>query len=270
MIKTIQYFIISLLFSLISGCFLFAHKNQIVEKPPSPAPIIEQTPERQKHTAKEYEKSELNRESSRVSTYVKYGDTSELDNNKSEVITKTSQTINSQMFQVNMAFALKDKTQIDQPIKAELLIDTKKDLRTLIDNIQVEGTVISNKIKVSKVLVAQLHAPSFTITNITPNEQPLNNEETTKWLWTMQPNSTGTHEVILTINAVVRVDNSEKVWNINTYEEKVLVTITPQQMLEQWIMHNWQWIISTLLLPFGIWWFNVYMESKRLRNQAQS
>lgn len=264
MIKVIKYTVIFVITTLVSGCFLldFGQKNE--QRYEVVKSIKQENHEKQEKQIESYKQKEIHQDSKVVRTE-HIGEIPK-SAQKNELSTKIKIDISKQLFQVNMAFKIKDKANIDEIIKAELLIDTHKDLKELLNNIKIEGAEISSQIKASKIVFAKLNAPYFEVINLTNEEQPLNEENSTQWLWQLKPLKSGIHEINLTITALVKVDDKTSTYHIKTYDEKVTIEITPKQILINWLEKNWQWLISTLLLPLGIWYYKRYNDRKSERN----
>lgn len=153
----------------------------------------------------------------------------------------------------SMVFNIKNKANIDEDIKVQLLINTTKPVEELRKELSVGGKTTEARIRVSKIIVASLAAPDFAITKITPEEQALSENHTTEWLWKLSPKSVGVHEVEVTVTAVIKVDGSTTSHHIRTYDQIVRIEITPGQVIDRWVEDNWQWAFTTLIIPFGIW-----------------
>lgn len=164
-----------------------------------------------------------------------------------------TEPITKQLFTAALAFVIPDSANINDSIKAQLLIDPKKEAEGLKGQLTKKGTVTANEIKVSKVVKAAIIAPEFIVTNITEEEQILSDTEPTEWLWSLEPKKAGSHDINLTVTAIITSNGRESKHHIKTFEKTVTVEITTQQVILSWIQKYWQWLISTLLLPFGIW-----------------
>lgn len=158
----------------------------------------------------------------------------------------------TQTFNVSMAFAMRDKANIDEDIKAQLLIDPRKDLEQLEKELSVNGNKFSKNIKVTKIVRATLTAPDFDVKNITEEEQFITSDQSTEWLWTLSPKSTGVYEVNLSITAILNVDGRESKHHLKTFERTITVEITHQQIISKWWSENWKWVTSTIVIPLLI------------------
>lgn len=160
-----------------------------------------------------------------------------------------------QTFNASMAFSMRDKSNIDEDIKAQLLIDPRKDLEQLEKELTVSGNKLSKNIKVTKIVKATLTAPDFDVKNITEEEQFITLDQPTEWLWTLSPKSTGVYEVNLSITAILNINGRESKHHLKTFERTIAVEITHEQIVKKWIAENWKWVISTLIIPLLVFFF---------------
>lgn len=164
-----------------------------------------------------------------------------------------------QLFSAALAFVIPEAANIEDEIKAQLLINPAKEVEALTRDLTKKGTVIGGNVKVSRVVKATIVAPDFEVTNITEEEQILTDTESTEWLWALTPKTAGSHDVSLTVTAIVTVNNRETKHHLKTFEKTVTVEVTTQQVILGWFKRNWQWIVSTLIIPFGIWLYKKWL-----------
>lgn len=163
--------------------------------------------------------------------------------------------VQTNLFNASLAFVLRDKANISEDIKAQLLIDPTTGIEQLEKELTVKGKTVSKKIQVSKIVTAKITAPDFDVTLITPEEQVLSFNKPTEWLWTLSPKSSGKFEVNLSVNAVININGRETSHHLKTFEKTIVVEITTQQIVKNWIAKNWQWVISTLIIPLLLFFF---------------
>ena len=125
-------------------------------------------------------------------------------------------------------------------------------------DITVPGTVISNDIKVSKVISARLVAPTFIITTDIPEQQALAGAEPTIWKWTLKPTIEGKQTIRLAIDAIVIVDGGKAERHIKTFEQTITVDINKPQLITRWLKEYGQWLWTSMLLPLIIWLWRKY------------
>lgn len=172
---------------------------------------------------------------------------------KETTVTEITEVFTKQLFSAALAFIIPDTANIKEEIKAQLLINPGLTPKELEKELTKTGVATSRDIKVSRVVKATITAPDFDVTRITDEEQILTDDQSTEWLWSLAPRSAGSHEVSLTVTAIITTAGRESRHHIKTFEKTMTIAITPAQVLQDWWSRYWQWVVSTLILPFGLW-----------------
>lgn len=165
---------------------------------------------------------------------------------------KVATSLHNQTFNATMAFSVPEYANINDEISAQLLIDTRLNASELMSKMKL-AKKSSDTIKVSKIVVASLIGSDFEVTELTPVKQAITNDSSTEWLWKLKPKTTGTHEVNLSVTAIIKTDNESVEHHIKTFERAITIEIKPKQLLISWVEKYWQWIFTTLLLPILLW-----------------
>jgi len=168
---------------------------------------------------------------------------------------KTDNLLSQMVTDANLVFKIPDSVELNNRIRAQLLVDLEKSIEDLQEANTAKGTPITGSVKLSRVITARLIAPDFEVTAIEPEEQALIAGQTATWNWSLLPKASGTYDVTLTIDAKVEVNNREKTAHIRTFERTVKVTVTPTQVIFSFINENWQWLWSALLVPLFLWFW---------------
>lgn len=181
---------------------------------------------------------------------------------KRDKVLPTTDYLLAQLYDASMAFVVPNSANINDTVKIQLLIDPSKNISDLESELSIDGVVTSKKIKISKIVTANLTAPNFKVETLTPIEQAIADTQPTEYRWNLTPLSQGKQEITLSINAEVQVGDKSKVHHIKTFEKTVDIEIRPEQLLLSWLSQYWQWLLSTLLLPFGIWLYSNFIKKK--------
>lgn len=178
------------------------------------------------------------------------------DDSRYEPFTTTGDVLD-QLEAAVMVFNMPEIADIEQTLLAQLKVDYHLSAvelsRTLISN---EGHMITENISVSKVLSAELVAPTLKVDPLTPPSQALSSREPTEWVWTLTPISAGEHLVVLTVNAIVNIEGEREERNIKIYRKNMKITVTTKYAVNTWIKENWEWLLSGLLFPLTVWFWN--------------
>lgn len=158
--------------------------------------------------------------------------------------------IEAQLTSAAMQFTVPKTVNINDPIHISLAIDPTTSARQLV--ISAPSVIVAD-IKISKIVEAQLLASDFTVIAISPVRQAMSTVEPTIWEWRLTGAKPGSHDIHLSINAIVSIDHDRAEKTVKTFEETVKVEITTRQWLLELVKQYWQWVWSTLLLPAGVW-----------------
>lgn len=156
-------------------------------------------------------------------------------------------SILDQMFNVDISFVIPVEANIEDSVRAELIITPEAINATLnhtVDGMRQEATIL-----VTQVVRADLRTDDFDVTAITSTEQVLLKTESTQWLWKLRPLHPGDAEVVLTVTAIVKTDFGNSQRQMKAFEKTIDINITKRQIVMSFIEDNWQWLWSTLFVP---------------------
>lgn len=159
------------------------------------------------------------------------------------------------------AFSVPTSANIKEEITAQLVVDPNKTIDDAVKQLTVKGQIVKEQIKISKVVTAKLVAPNFTVTAIEEEQQAISETAPTIWHWTLVPKTTGPHPVHVTIDAIVTVNDKEKTRTVRVFDQMVDIRIKPQQLIMEFFKQYWQWIVSTLIIPLGVWFWKSKQKS---------
>lgn len=167
----------------------------------------------------------------------------------------------SKLFKATVTFILPRSGNIDSILNAQLVVQPGGTIGGA-DKAISTGNRTTAQVEISRKLHAQITATDFDVTPVTPETQLVAADKSTEWLWELHPKKAGIHQVKLTVTAIVKVDGESSEHYLKKFEEVVTVEVHPVQVLLAWLSKYWQWLVSTLVLPFLLW---VY---KKKFNQA--
>ena len=169
----------------------------------------------------------------------------------------TTDDVLDQLETAAMAFNLPEVADIKETVMAQLKVDYHLSAIQLSETLMShEGHLIAGNIPVSKILRAELIAPTLEVTPLTAASQALSSQQPTEWLWSLRPVKSGEHLVVLTINAVVKVDDEQAERTIKVFSETMYITVTARYVISTWIKEHWQWLLSGLIFPLTVWFWN--------------
>lgn len=171
-------------------------------------------------------------------------------------------TVAQQLYKANAVFAVPNQANINEEIKAQLIIDPVRALEEIKKDITVGPIKSAEEIKISKIVSAKLNAPDFSITSASSTEQAIIEDSKTEWIWNLRPLKPGLHPINLVIEAQVTVNNKTTPHFIRTFDKQVMIEISTTQLVSNWWNKYWQWVFVTLLLPLGKWLYEKYSKKK--------
>ena len=122
-----------------------------------------------------------------------------------------------------------------------------------------DETVYTESIRIAPVMKARLidvSGDNFKIIPITPEEQFLEFNSYTRWVWNVTPLSEGNHQLSLSVDVVL----NDKGKTIEVYDDFIYVYSTQSTISKIWdfIAENWKWFLSSLVLPLFYFLFKIF------------
>ena len=119
----------------------------------------------------------------------------------------------------------------------------------------LNGVVMTSTIPITQTMEVKVIDPSPTdrkMFEIIPDNKPIqlveNNEDVTQWTFNVTPLKTGKSKLKVVISIIKDGHTKEVV-----YEDNVTVIADVTKTIPFFIANYWQWLITTLIIPFIIW-----------------
>lgn len=162
-------------------------------------------------------------------------------------------------------YIMEDTMIVGKPTIVNMTISENVKRDTIIEKVSTftEENLVTNTIRISPVMRAKLIDPTdmnFTIISITPQEQLIENNEFTKWEWSVTPLNKGNHKLKLTVD-IIYGDVSK---NVEVYEDFIYVysDIPWWKITLNFIFEYWKWFVSSIFIPIGIWIYKKIRKKK--------
>jgi len=122
-----------------------------------------------------------------------------------------------------------------------------------------DESVYTETIRIAPVMKARLvdvSGNSFNIVPVTPEEQFLEFNSYTRWVWNVTPLSEGEHQLALSVDVVL----NDKGKTIEVYDDFIYVYSTKSFFSKVWdfFLENWKWFASSLFLPIFYFLFKQF------------
>ena len=128
-----------------------------------------------------------------------------------------------------------------------------------------EGVVKTTTIPITETMEVKLVDPSpiddktFSIVPDNDAEQLIEDgNEVTKWSWNVTPLKSGGANLKIVVSIIKNGHRKETV-----YQDNVHVKTNLGKTIPIFIGKYWQWFLSTLIIPFGIWLYNKKKEKEK-------
>jgi hypothetical protein len=107
-----------------------------------------------------------------------------------------------------------------------------------------EVSSLSREVKITSLMRISLEGDNFDIKPITPQVQPILNNEATTWRWTVKPLKSGIQKLFLSVDIIIKLPQDiDRERHITMLEEEIKVKVNPKYILEC----NWKWILGTMI-----------------------
>jgi hypothetical protein len=160
-------------------------------------------------------------------------------------------------------------------VKLRISKDTNKsklilgDREIPINDVSVSSKITIESIRVESVTSAQLISEevSFKIEPKSTEFQNIEDNGYTEWQWRITPLKGGSNFLKLLVKVRVKNDNEEFYKDIIVFDKNVDVKSNALFSFKTWLSNYWQWIISTIISPFIIWFYKKKSEEKKKRRK---
>jgi len=150
-----------------------------------------------------------------------------------------------------VVFNVPEKMHFQDSYKINLLLSASKSLEEL--KKQLPDSVEGAEIHIAEKMQARLTGQAFTIVAVSPEIQAISGQENTEWQWEVRPQSSGKHTLHLTLDVFLVVHKSEVARSITTFDRAIVVEVTLGERVTSFVIGNWQWLWTGILIPVGAW-----------------
>lgn len=146
--------------------------------------------------------------------------------------------------------------QMKVGVKEIVEVRISKEINENIANgLKGRGVPQVEQIKVGTFMKAHLDGDNFEIKlRSNGEEQPVANEGITPWEWDVTPQKAGSQTLLLTVTVRLKLPNGkEESLDYPVFRRPIDVMVDPVFTIKDFIVKNWKWIISTLIIPLVGW-----------------
>ncbi|MDA8078463.1 MAG: hypothetical protein M0Z79_05935 [Nitrospiraceae bacterium] len=120
------------------------------------------------------------------------------------------------------------------------------------------------QIKVGTFMKAHLYGGNFDIKlRSNSEEQTISNEGFTPWEWDVTPQQGGPQTLLLTVTVRLKLpDGREETKDYPVFRRPIIVAVNRAYTTKAFIMKYWQWLITSIIIPFIGWFAKRKWDSK--------
>ena len=153
----------------------------------------------------------------------------------------------------NIVFNVPDSMKLYETRGIHLVLSAAKTVEQIEKKIQEQGDLRNRRIRISRIMVANLKGSGFEINSITESLQVVDMSEDTEWRWEVTSRQPGMRNLYLTMDAIVTIEGQDRPHTIHSLSEVIIVHVSLQQRISGFVANNWQWLWSAILVPFIGW-----------------
>lgn len=172
-----------------------------------------------------------------------------------------------------MAYSVPEEMKVGNTYNIKLRISKennkvqliKGDRNIPINDASVNSLITIESVRVEPIMSAQLisEESKFEISSSSTEVQNIEQKGYTEWQWFIKPLKGGDNFLKLVVKVRVKEDNQEFYKDITVFDKKISVKSNVVFSIKGFINQYWQWIMTTIIIPFVIWFYNRKKNEKK-------
>lgn len=190
------------------------------------------------------------------------------DNSNTNANSNSNTSFSSQIRgNANVAFTTPDSMKLEETKDIELLVSPTESVETLVNNLGEPGRAGTGTTKFADRMEAKLVSTGFNITAASPEIQPVEPGQNTRWIWQIKPKEGGPQRLDLTLSAVINDGKDRKL--ITTFKRDIRINVSLGHRASTFIagLKDAQWLWVAIILPLGGaiygWWHKKRKRGRR-------
>jgi len=168
------------------------------------------------------------------------------------------------------AFNVPSEATIGASFVVEAKVSASLSKKALAESIAEPGEVAVEPVSLSKWMSATLSGGSaFEITAASPKEQWVSESKGAVWIWSVTPKRPGEQALILSLDALLKVEEREGWVSLGVLRRRIAVAVDPLDeavMRMAWvrgIAENLYWLLTVLIAPIALFIWRKIMGRRR-------
>jgi hypothetical protein len=177
-----------------------------------------------------------------------------------------------------MAYSTPEQMVVGKSYTIKLRISKEKnkvqlvsgDRNIPINDVDVNSKVVIESIRVEPIMSANLISEDgkFTITPLSTEIQNIEDKGYTEWGWRITPLKSGENFLKLVVKVRIINESGDFYKDITVFDKNIEVKSNFVFSIKTWISKYWQWLITTIIIPFVIWFYKKKSEEKKKRKKS--
>ena len=153
----------------------------------------------------------------------------------------------------NIAFNAPSSVGFGRTASIELKLSASKTSTELAGMIHEPGATETASVKISNEMEARLTGEQFQITAVRAERQAVSATGVTQWTWDITPKQLGQQRLHLTLDAIVKVDDHEDTYTLQTFNQAIAVNVVWPDSAISFLAKYWQWVCTAMVFPVIAW-----------------
>lgn len=172
-----------------------------------------------------------------------------------------------------MAYSTPEQMVVGKSYTIKLRISKEKnkiqlisgDRNITINDVTIDSKVVIESIRVEPIMSANLISEDgkFIIKTLSTETQNIEDKGYTEWEWRIIPLKGGKNFLKLVVKVKIVDKNGESYKDITVFDKNVEIKSNIFFNIKTWISNYWQWLITTIIIPFVIWFYKKKNEEKK-------
>lgn len=177
-----------------------------------------------------------------------------------------------------MAYSIPNQMTVGKSYTIKLRISKEKnkiqlvsgDRNIPINDVSVDSKVIIESVRVEPIMSANLISEEgkFTITPASTEIQNIEDKGYTEWGWRIIPLKGGENFLKLVVKVRIVNESGEFYKDITVFDKNIEVKSNVVFSIKNWISNYWQWLITTIIIPFVVWFYKKKSEEKKKKRKS--
>ena len=177
-----------------------------------------------------------------------------------------------------MAYSTPEQMVVGKSYTIKLRISKEKnkiqlvsgDRNIPINDINTDSKVVIESVRVEPIMSANLISEDgkFIITPSSTEIQNIEDKGYTEWGWRITPLKSGQNFLKLVVKVRIINENGDFYKDITVFDKNIDVKSNVVFSIKTWLSNYWQWLITTIIIPFIIWFYKKKSEEKKKRKKS--